>query len=158
MGQAQHRLGTERKEQNQKAAEERAERAKERRRRSIERQEVEVAEKRKNLNVSGDRVVDIHFTETSTITSTEEVAENPGIANATEMEPSEASSSTTGTTSDAETTLKEASQSLQKTPKHKPRSLNTFFIGQHIKLRTESISDLMIKFAFLWGYHPTRFS
>lgn len=55
--------GNERKEQNQKAAEERAERAKERRKRSIERQEVEVAEKRKHLNVSGDRVVDIHFTE-----------------------------------------------------------------------------------------------
>ena len=52
--------------------------------------------------MSGDRVVDIHFTETSTITSTEKVEENPGIANATEMEPSEASSSTTGTTSDAE--------------------------------------------------------
>ena len=94
--------GNERKEQTQKAAEERAERAKERRKRSIERQEVEVAEKRKHLNVSGDRVVDIHFTETSTITSTEKVEENPGIANATEMEPSEASSSTTGTTSDAE--------------------------------------------------------
>ena len=119
--------GNERKEQNQKAVEERAERAKEHRKRSIERQEVEVAEKRKHLNVSGDRVVDIHFTETSTITSTEEVEENPGIANVTEMEPSEASSSTTGTTSHAETTLKEASQSLQKTPKHKPRSLNTFY-------------------------------
>ena len=95
--------GNERKEQTQKAAEERAERAKERRKRSIERQEVEVAEKRKHLNVSGDRVVDIHFTETSTITSTEEVEENPGIANATEIEPSEASSSTTETTRDAET-------------------------------------------------------
>ena len=94
--------GNERKEQNQKAAEERAERAKERRKRSIERQEVEVAEKRKHLNVTGDRVFDIHFTETSTGTSTEEVEEDPGTANATEMEPSEASSSTTGTTSDAE--------------------------------------------------------
>ncbi|CAH3030009.1 unnamed protein product [Porites evermanni] len=71
--------GNERKEQNQKAAEERAERARERRKRSIERQEVEVAEKRKHLNVSGDRVVDIHFTETSTSTSTEEVEEDPGI-------------------------------------------------------------------------------
>ena len=59
--------GNERKEQNQKAAEERAERAKERRKRSIERQEVEVAEKRKHLNVSGDRVVDIHFTETAQV-------------------------------------------------------------------------------------------
>ncbi|CAH3184453.1 unnamed protein product [Porites evermanni] len=101
MGQAQHRLGTDfenlgkrdykgnkRKEQTQKAAEDRAKRGKERRKHSIERKEVEVAEKRKHLNVSGDGVVDIHFTETSTITSTEE--------------PSEASSSTTGTTSDAE--------------------------------------------------------
>ena len=52
--------------------------------------------------MSGDRVVDIHFTETSTSTSTEEVQQDPGIANATEMEPSEATSSTTGTTSDAE--------------------------------------------------------
>ena len=171
MGQAQHRLGTDfenlgkrdykgnkRKEQTQKAAEDRAKRGKERRKHSIERKEVEVAEKRKHLNVSGDGVVDIHFTETSTITSTEEVEENPGIANVTEMEPSEASSSTTGTTSHAETTLKEASQSLQKTPKHKPRSLNTCFIGQHIKLQTESISDLMIKFALIRRYHPTRFS
>ena len=94
--------GNEQKEQNQKAAEERAKRAKERRKRSIERQEVEVPEKRKHLNVSGDRGVDIHFMETSTSTSTEEVEEDPGIANATEMEPSEASNSTTGTTSDDE--------------------------------------------------------
>ena len=69
--------GNERKEQTQKAAEESAKRAKERRKRSIERQEVEVAKKRKHQNVSGDRVVDIHFTETSTITSTEEVETLP---------------------------------------------------------------------------------
>ena len=94
--------GNEQKEQNQKAAEERAETAKEGRKRSTERQEVEVVEKRKHLNVSGDRGVDIHFTETSTSTSTEEVEEDPGIANATEMEPSEASNSTTGTKSDDE--------------------------------------------------------
>ena len=77
--------GNERKEQNQKAAEERAQRAKERRKRSIEQQEFEVAEKRKHVNVSGDRVVDIHFTETSTSSSTEEVEKDPGIANATEV-------------------------------------------------------------------------
>lgn len=94
--------GNKQKEQNQKAAEERAERAKERRKHSIEPQEFKDAKKRKHLNVSGNRGVDIHFTETSTSTSTEEVEEDPGIANATEMEPSEASNSTTGTTSDAE--------------------------------------------------------
>ena len=79
--------GNKQKEQNQKAAEDRAERAKERRKHSIERQEVKVAEKRKHLNVSGDRGVDIHFMETSTSTSTEEAQEDPSIANATEMEP-----------------------------------------------------------------------
>ena len=149
--------GNERKEQNQKAAEEKAERVKEHRKRSIERQEVKVAEKRKNINVSADRVVDIHFTGTSTSTSTEEVEEDPGIAHTTEMDPSESSCSTTTEHYKRclKTTLKEASQSLQKTPKHKTRSLNTCFIGQLIKLRTESISDLMIK---LRGYHPTRFS
>ena len=51
--------------------------------------------------MTGDGVFDIHFTETSTSTSTEEVEEDPGTANATEMEPSEPSSSTTVTTSDA---------------------------------------------------------
>lgn len=51
--------------------------------------------------MSGNWVVDIHSTEPSTSTSTE-VEEDPGIANVTEMEPSEASSSTTGTTSAAE--------------------------------------------------------
>ena len=91
--------GNERKE---KASEERAERAKERRKRTIEQQELEVAEKKKHLNVSGDRVVDIHFTETITSTSTEE--EETGLANSTmEMEPSEPSCSTScGTAGDAE--------------------------------------------------------
>ena len=91
--------GNEQKEKEQKASEERAERTKERRKRAIERQELEVAEKRKHLNVSGDRVV--HFTETIASTSTEE--EETGLANSTmEMEPSEPSCSTScGTAGDA---------------------------------------------------------
>ena len=136
--------GNERKEQNQKAAEERAERAKERRKRSIERQEVEVAEKRKHLNVSGDRVVDIHFTETSTITSTEEVKALPMRQKWSHQRPLVPRLVLQAM---LKTTLKEASQSLQKTPKHKPRSLNTCFIGQHIKLRTEYFrSDDKVRF------------
>ena len=93
----------EQKEKEQKASEERAERAKERRKRTIERQELEVAEKRKHLNATGDRVVDIHFTETITSTSTEDVEEETGLANSmTEMEPSEPPCSTICATSDAE--------------------------------------------------------
>lgn len=139
--------GNERKEQNQTAAEERAERAEERRKRSIERQEVEVAEKRKHLNVSGDRVVDIHFTETSTSTSTEEVEQDPGISNATEWSHQRPVVPRLVLQAMLKTTLKEASQSPQKTPKHKPRSLNTCFIGQHIKLRTEYFrSDDKVRF------------
>ena len=135
--------GNERKEQTQKAAEKRAKRAKERRKRSIERQEVEVAEKRKHLNVSGDRVVDIHFTETSTITSTEEVEALPMRQKWSHQRPLVPRLVLQAM---LKTTLKEASQSLQKKPKHKPRSLNTCFIGQHIKLRTESISDDKVRF------------
>ena len=97
----------ERKEQ-QKAAEGRAERAKERRKRAIEQQEVEVAEKGKHLNLSGDRVADIHFTETSTSTSTEEVEEYASSAETTEVEPTEPSGGTIIATSDAETQTKES--------------------------------------------------
>ena len=56
------------------------------------------------------------------------------------------------------TKLKEASQSLQKTPKHKLRSSRICFTSLLIKLWTESISDRMIKFASTRGYHPTKFS
>ena len=96
--------GDEQREQKQKASEERAERAKERRKRAIERQELEVAQKRKNLDVSGDRIVDIHFTETNASTSTEDVEEDTGlaIANTLEMEPSEPSCSASCATSDVE--------------------------------------------------------
>ena len=96
--------GDEQREQKQKASEERAERAKERRKRAIERQELEVAQKRKNLDVSGDRIVDIHFTETNTSTSTEDVEEDTGLAlaNTLEMEPSEPSCSASCVTSDVE--------------------------------------------------------
>ena len=59
---------SERKEQQQKAAGERAERAKERRKRNIVQQEAEVAEKKKHLNQSGNHVVNIPFSEASTIT------------------------------------------------------------------------------------------
>ena len=62
---------SERKEQQQKAAGERAERAKERRKRNIVQQEAEVAEKKKHLNQSGDRVVNIPFSEASTSTEAE---------------------------------------------------------------------------------------
>lgn len=92
----------EQKERQQKAADERAERAKERRKRAIEQQEVEVAEKRKHLNLNGDRVVDIHFTETSTSASTGEIDEWVGLAEATEMEPTDPSCTTSGATSEAE--------------------------------------------------------
>ena len=88
----------------QKASEERAERAKKRRKRAIERQDLEVAEKRKHLNMSSDRVVDIHFTETITSASTEDVEEDTGLANMTKMEPSEPSCSTSCATRDAENT------------------------------------------------------
>ena len=96
--------GNEQKEEKQKASEERAERAKERRKRAIERQDLEVAEKRKHLNMSGDRVVDIYFTETITSASTEDVEEDTGLANTTKMEPSEPSCSTSCATRDAENT------------------------------------------------------
>ncbi|XP_068670722.1 uncharacterized protein [Montipora foliosa] len=91
------------------ASEERAERAKERRKRAIERQELEVAQKRKHLNVSGDRIVDLHFTEANTSTSTEDVEEETGlgIANTPEMELSEPSCSTSCATSDAENKAEE---------------------------------------------------
>ena len=62
---------SERKEQQQKAAGERAERTKERRKRNIVQQEAEVAEKKKHLNQSGDRVVNIPFSEASTSTEAE---------------------------------------------------------------------------------------
>ena len=82
--------GNKQREKEQKASEERAERAKERRKRAIERQELEVADKRKHLKATGDRVVDIHFTETITSTSTEDVEEETGLVNSTtELEPSE---------------------------------------------------------------------
>ena len=112
--------GNEQKEIEQNASKERAERAKERRKCAIERKQLEVAEKRQHLNVSGDRVVDICFTETITSTSTEE---ETGVAN-----------STTGMSHQSplvplvvvqaklKTKPKEASQSLQKTPKHRPRN------------------------------------
>ena len=106
--------GDEQKEQKQRASEERAERAKERRKRAIEREELEVAQKRKHLNVSGDRIVDIHFTEANTSTSTEDVEEDTGlaIANMPEIEPSEPSCSTSGDQATLKTKPKEASQSL----------------------------------------------
>ena len=96
--------GDEQNDQKQKASEERAERAKERRKRAIERQELEVEQKRKHLNVSGDRIVGIHFTETNTSTSTEDVEEETGlaIANTPEMELSEPTCSTSCAKSDAE--------------------------------------------------------
>ena len=94
---------TNRKKNKNRASDERAKRAKERRKRAIKRQELEVAEKRKHLNASGDRVVDIHFTETMTSTSTEDVEEETSLANSTtEMEPSEPPCSTICATSDAE--------------------------------------------------------
>ena len=96
------------KEKQQKTAEERAERAKERRKRAIEQQQVEVAEKRKHLDLSGDRVVDIHFTETSTSTSTGQVEEYASIAETTEVEPTEPSCTTSSATSDAETHTEES--------------------------------------------------
>jgi len=79
----------ERKEQQQKAAGERAERAKERRKRNIEQQEAEVAEKKKHLNQSGNRVVNIPFSEASTSTE----AGNADTAEAMLMEQQEASCS-----------------------------------------------------------------
>ena len=51
------------------------------------------------------------------------------------------------------TKQKEASQNLQQTPKHRPRSSPTCFTGQLITLRTESISDQMTKFASTRVYH-----
>ena len=57
--------------------------------------------------MSGDRVVDIHFTETITSTSTEDVEEETGLANpATKMEQSEPPCSTICATSDAENQAK----------------------------------------------------
>ena len=87
--------GDEQREQKQKASEERAERAKEQRKRTIERQD---------LNVSGDRIVDVHFTETNASTSTEDVEEDTGlaIANMLEMKPLEPSCSASCATSDVE--------------------------------------------------------
>ena len=96
------------KEEKQRAEEERAEKAKERQKRTIKRQEVEVAEKRKDLNLSGNRVADIHFTETSTSTSTEKVEESASIAQPTEMEPTETLCATSSATSDAHTQTKES--------------------------------------------------
>ena len=136
--------GDEQKDQKQKASEERAERAKERRKRTIERQELEVAQKRKHLNVSGDRIVDLHFTEAKTSTSTEDVEEETGlaIANTPEMELAEPSCSTIVVLQAMlKTKLKKASQSLQKTPKYRPRSSPTCFTDQLIKLRTDNISE-----------------
>ncbi|PFX25776.1 hypothetical protein AWC38_SpisGene9558 [Stylophora pistillata] len=111
--------GDEQKEKKQKASEERAERAKERKKRAIERQEHEVAEKRKHLNVSSDSVVDIDFTETVTSTSTGDVEEDTGLANTTEMEPSEPLVPQVVLQATRKTKPREASQSLQKTPKHR---------------------------------------
>ena len=67
-----------RTEREQRAAEERAKRAKERRKRAIVQQEVEVAKKRRHLNLSSDGVADIHFSETSTSTSTGKVEDMLG--------------------------------------------------------------------------------
>lgn len=102
--------GDEQKTKKQKSSEERAERAKERRKRAIGRQELEVAQKRKHLNVSGDRIVNIHFTEANTSTSTEDVEEDTGlaIANTPEMELSEPSCPTSCATSDAENQAEES--------------------------------------------------
>ena len=157
LGKRDHK-GNEQKEQNQKAAEERAEREKERRKRSIERQEVENAEKRKHLNVSGDRGVDIHFMETSTSTSTEEVEEDPGIANATEMEPSGASNSTTGTTSDDENYAEGSISEPSKDAETQTEEFEYMFYRPAYQAPDREFSDLMIKFAFIRGYHPIRFS
>ena len=90
----------ERKEHQQKAAKERAERAKERRKRVTEQQEVEVADKRRHLNQSGDRVVDIPFSEASTSTLARE-AENAGTVEAMEIEQPEPSCSTSDAMSEA---------------------------------------------------------
>lgn len=101
--------GDEQKEQKQKGSEERAGRAKERMKRVIEWQELEVTQKRKLLNVSGERIVDIHFTETNTSISTEDDEEDTGlaIANTPEMEPTEPSCSTS-CTGDAENQVQES--------------------------------------------------
>lgn len=76
---------SEQKEQQQMATKERADRAKERRKRTFEQQEAKVAQKRHHLNQSGNRVVDIPFTETSTSTSPEE-SESASTAEVTEMD------------------------------------------------------------------------
>ena len=101
--------GDEQKEQKQKASEERAERAKECRKRAIERQELKVAQKRKHLNLSGDHIVDIHFTEATTSTS-KDVEQDTGltIAYMPEMELSESSCSTSCATSNAENQTEES--------------------------------------------------
>ena len=147
----------ERKEQ-QKAAEGRAERAKECRKRAIEQQEVEVAEKGKHLNLSGDRVADIHFTETSTSTSTEEVEEYASSAETTEVEPTEPSCGTIIATSDAETQTKQSIVGPTKTPKHRAKGLATCFTSRNTKLQTENVSVQMIRFGFTRGCRPTKFS
>ena len=105
---------SEQKGKQQKAAEDRAERAKERRKRAIEQQAIEVERKRKYLNLSGDRVADIHISEASTSTSTGGVVEEPNIVDTTEMEPTEPSCSASGksidmiATTDAETQTEES--------------------------------------------------
>ena len=60
--------------------------------------------------MSGDLIVDIHFTEANTSTSTEDVEEETGlaIANTPEMELSESSCSTSCATSDAENQAEES--------------------------------------------------
>ena len=61
--------------------------------------------RRKHLSLSGDRVVDIHFTETNTRTSMGDVED---YAKRRKMEPSEPSCTTSGATSDAENHAEES--------------------------------------------------
>ena len=139
---------TNRKKKEQKALEERAERAKERRKLGIERQELEVAKKRKHLNASGDRVVDIHFTETITSNSTEDVEAVTGHANPkTEMEPSEPPCSTICATSGAENqakgSLPEPSKDAKTQTEENPAEGSLQELSKDAKTQTEEFAYVL---------------
>ena len=129
------------------------------RKRAIERQELEVAQKRKHLNVSGDRIVDIHFTDANTSTSTEDVAEETGlaIANMTEMELSEPSCSTSCATSDAENQAEESvPEPLKDSETQTDEFAYKFYRPTYQALGREYFrSDDKVR--FYTGFHPTKF-
>ena len=74
------------------------------------------------------------------------------------MEPSEPPCSTICATSDAENQAEGSLPEPSKDAETQTEEFAYIITSQLIKLRTESTSGRMIKFASTRGYHPTKFS